>query len=96
MIHQLSLDEAVQRTDEAIALVELEAGDGWMAEALTIIERVAKGQPELTVNDIWKAGLSEPKCNRAIGAAMRKAREGPPGPPPRAIRSKPLRRSKRR
>ena len=32
---QLSLDDVMQRTDEAIALVELGAGDGWMTEALT-------------------------------------------------------------
>lgn len=70
---QLSLTDAISATTAAIEQVELGAGDYWNAEALLIIERVARAQPELTVNDVWKAGLSEPSCNRAIGAAMRRA-----------------------
>lgn len=72
---QLSLDDAIQETASAIALVEHGAGDIWMTEALAVIARVAAQQPELSVNDVWAAGLSAPPCSRAIGAAMCKARE---------------------
>jgi hypothetical protein len=72
---QLSLTDALHATTVAIERVEQGAGEQWNAEALAVIERVARRQPELTVNDIWKAGLSEPSCNRAIGAAMVRARK---------------------
>lgn len=72
---QLSLDDCIQATETALEQAEIGSGSIWMAEAMETIERVARAQPELTVNDIWKAGLSQPSCNRAIGAAMRRAKQ---------------------
>lgn len=43
---QLSLDDCLQATDTAISHAETGAGSLWMDEAMAIIERVARTQPD--------------------------------------------------
>lgn len=71
----LSIEDVRVATETAIDHAEIGAGAIWMAEAMETIKQVALTQPELCVNDIWQAGLSEPGCSRAIGAAMVQARK---------------------
>jgi len=42
----------------------------WMAEARTVIRKVAREQREFTSDHVWAAGLARPNEPRALGAAL--------------------------
>jgi len=64
---------AIRARDRAIDQVERGSGE-WQVEALTAIRQVARTQPELTTDDVWRALGRDPDVEgRAMGAAMRQA-----------------------
>lgn len=74
MNNQTSIFDAIEGgrlRDKAISDVEIGAGDEWMAEAQRLIVTVAQRLQVFTTDDVWAAGLSQPREPRALGAAMR-------------------------
>src|SRR3954469_13500565 len=64
----LELGEAAR--NEGMNRAEAGASEEWKSEAREIAVKIAKGQAELTSDDIWKAGLREPQEPRALGPVM--------------------------
>ena len=53
------------------------AGEHWLLSARAIVLAVSRRQEEFTSDDVWKAGLENPREPRALGPVMNSlAREG--------------------
>lgn len=75
MQYDLKIGEAAR--DEAMGRAEAGAGEAWTQEALEAVKAIARSKPELTSDDIWLSGLSEPAEPRALGPVLAKLkREG--------------------
>lgn len=58
--------------DEAIAIVEENAGEEWNAEADAALAFIASQHDLLTSDDIWEVLDSKPHEPRAMGAVLRR------------------------
>lgn len=71
----MTLTEAEQARDEAIARVEQHTKLTWRVEAEQVIADLASGPEDFTSDDVWREldarGVSLPHDNRALGAVMR-------------------------
>lgn len=68
------LQQAQDERDAAIEQADANADAQWKLRALNIVERLAKDQPMLTTDDVWKEGLDLPREGRALGGVMLRAR----------------------
>ena len=57
----------------AIESVTDNAGSVWVEQVIDVIVTVAKALPELTIDDVVRAGVPSTYDARALGGAMRKA-----------------------
>lgn len=49
------------------------SGDAWTICALEFVRRYLTTHPELFTDDLWSAGLPEPRSPRALGAVLQAA-----------------------
>lgn len=66
-------DAAELQRDLALSAVADNSPIGWQESALTFVESYLREHRELFVDDLWSAGLSEPRDMRAVGPLLRKA-----------------------
>ena len=64
---------ARQRANQGITLAEKSAGDGWKEYAISFLLGYLEKNQVLFVDDLWDAGLREPKSPRALGAVIQEA-----------------------
>lgn len=56
-----------------MARVEAHSGVAWQDEADLVLGLLVRRQPEITADDLWKAGLSRPHDGRALGTVVMRA-----------------------
>lgn len=64
---------ALAATDEAVKRVEDHADPAWKSLAIRTVRYVCERREFFTADDLWEAGLPEPREPRAIGPVMRRA-----------------------
>jgi len=64
---------AEQARDEALVAVEEHAPIGWTDEAYAFLEAYLRAHAEMHVDDLWAAGMPEPREMRALGPLFKKA-----------------------
>jgi hypothetical protein len=57
--------------DEAMFRVAAHAEADWTTRARAAVEHVARSQPEMCSDDVWRTGLEKPREARALGPVMR-------------------------
>lgn len=60
-------------TDEAVARAHRAADGAWLERAAATVRQVARARTTFTTDDIWAAGLPEPRESRALGPVLRQA-----------------------
>lgn len=73
----LGLVDAGEAADRSVHVLESHDDVGWLDHAEAAFGQVARRQPYLTVDDVWKQtranGAPEPHDTRLMGAAVRRA-----------------------
>jgi uracil-DNA glycosylase len=65
--------DAARRRDSALDAVEANADPQWMAVAFDTLVQWLRTHPTFFCDEIWDAGLDEPRESRALGAVMQRA-----------------------
>ena len=61
-----------EETQLALGAVEDNAEEAWLEEARAVLRHVCESRAEFISDDLWAAGLSEPRELRALGAVLRR------------------------
>jgi len=64
---------ATAKRDAGVSRAAIAAGDNWRTYAIAFLKRYLQTHATMFVDDLWRAGLAEPKSPRALGAVIQHA-----------------------